>query len=157
MNDYTGLIERLEAESAPMAARGLACEMFRLFEPDFVAHLRISQRDFLPIRPNDVESIRTPDAYVDAHAPHYTTDLDEAFDLVRKHLPAIESCVDQTDTEVTVRRGDWGAQATLNRDTFGGEHTFSGFAATPALAVCAAAVKAYSALLSRERRDEERS
>jgi len=139
------LAELLESDSAPMAVESLATVLFRWFEPEFATFVEKAQADFLPIRPDDVEAIRTPEAYVAAHAPAYTTNLDEALALVRKRLPAHPACVDQWATEVRLQIGQERTTATLDRDTFSGDCVFIGQAVTPALAVCAAMVRAHAA------------
>lgn len=78
------LIERVEKCAGP--DREIDVLLFAIDRPDFYAQCSRNWEDFLPIKPSDVPSIRTREAYIEAHAEMYTASIDAALALVERKL-----------------------------------------------------------------------
>ncbi len=72
----------------------------------------------------------------------YTKSVDAATALVEKAVPPHPHAIDQDVSDVSLSFGSWGAEATIDRDSFHGERKYYGCARTPALALCAALIRA---------------
>lgn len=72
---------------------------------------------------------------------HYTTSLDAALALADRVVKASPKA-DHDKPEIRITTGDFGANVYIDPDTFRGDVLWFGSAATPALALCAAILRA---------------
>lgn len=73
--------------------------------------------------------------------PKYTSSLDAALSLVERVLPPLPTA-DHKHSEIRLQIADGDTNAVIDRDTFSGEAVTIASAATPALALCLALVRA---------------
>lgn len=125
-----------------MSLASLIAEVEKLTAPSREVDLAIARAvapNVIVMRQRDDDSGADPYTYW-----CYTASIDAVVALIERELPAHENA-DHKKSEIRLQAGDFGAQASVDRDTFSGEHRSSGIGATPAIALLAAALRALEA------------